>query len=146
MLSGSMASFFNLSSSVEHLYMQKNALSESIPNAFFGSFTLVVLDLRDNKLSGSIPNQIDDKVLNPCFLLLEEIIYRGIFLLNCAGLVPNKGQFVTFVESCFGDNPGLYGPHIKRSCGSCEPTTLLATPSGAGEEEDESAIHMVSFY
>ncbi|TXG48860.1 hypothetical protein EZV62_024735 [Acer yangbiense] len=75
-LSGSMASSFNLSS-VQYLYMQKNALSGSIPNAFFKSSNFAVLDLSDNNFSGSIPNQIDDKRTNLCFLLLRGNRLKG---------------------------------------------------------------------
>ncbi|KAL5769810.1 hypothetical protein ACOSP7_013964 [Xanthoceras sorbifolium] len=68
-LSGSIASSTNLSS-VEHLYMQKNAFSGSLPNAFFRSSALVILNLRENKFSGSIPNEIEDVLSNLIFLLL----------------------------------------------------------------------------
>ncbi|KAI9156831.1 hypothetical protein LWI28_012838 [Acer negundo] len=75
-LSGSMASSFNLSS-MWNLYMQKNALSASIPNAVFKSSYLVALDLSDNNFSRSIPNQIDDKRTNLRFLLLRGDHLKG---------------------------------------------------------------------
>ncbi|KAK0578686.1 hypothetical protein LWI29_014413 [Acer saccharum] len=75
-LSGSMASSFNLSSTVQKLYMQKNALNGSIPNAFL-RITLI-LDLRDNKFSGSIPIQIDHEVPSLGFFLLGGNHLEGI--------------------------------------------------------------------
>ncbi|TXG48875.1 hypothetical protein EZV62_024750 [Acer yangbiense] len=60
-LSGSMVSSFTLSSSLRKLCMQKNALSGSIPKAFLRTtYSLSILDLRDNEFSGSIPIQIDE--------------------------------------------------------------------------------------
>ncbi|KDO36242.1 hypothetical protein CISIN_1g036717mg, partial [Citrus sinensis] len=58
-LSGSMISTLNLSS-VEHLYLQNNALGGSIPNTFFRGSALETLDLRDNNFSGRIPHQINE--------------------------------------------------------------------------------------
>ncbi|KAH9667072.1 Receptor-like protein 14 [Citrus sinensis] len=79
-LSGSMIASLNLSS-VEHLYLQKNALSGLIPNALFRSSALMTLDLRDNKFFGRIPHQINE------LSNLHVLLLRGNYL---QGRIPNQ--------------------------------------------------------
>ncbi|KAK0591850.1 hypothetical protein LWI29_009196 [Acer saccharum] len=110
-----------------------NFLSGSIPESFTNLKNIESLDLSHNKLSGQIPPQLTE---------LYSLAIFNVSFNNLSGPTPNKGQFANFDESNYGDNPGLCGPQIKRSCSS-EPTTPY---SSAGEKEDESAIDMVSFY
>ncbi|KAL5767215.1 hypothetical protein ACOSQ2_013998 [Xanthoceras sorbifolium] len=129
---------------LEFGYLQKihavnlshNSLSGAIPESFSHLKNMESLDLSYNKLSGRIPPQ------------LTKLYNLGTFNVtfnNLSGPVPDQGQFGTFDESSYGGNPYLCGSQIKRSCSS-EPIAPPATPSGAGEEEDESVIDMVSFY
>ncbi|KAK1570729.1 hypothetical protein Q3G72_006296 [Acer saccharum] len=113
--------------------LSRNFLSGSIPESFSNLTNIESLDLSHNKLSGRIPPQLTQ---------LNRLGTFNVSFNNLSGPVPDTGQFGTFVESSYGSNPGLCGPQIKRSCSS-EP----ATPSDAREDqEDESAIDMVSFY
>ncbi|KAK0592797.1 hypothetical protein LWI29_025551 [Acer saccharum] len=123
---------------IKAMNLSHNFLSGSIPESFSNLTNIESLDLSHNKLSGRIPPQLTQ---------LNSLAIFNVSINNLSGPVPDKGQFGTFDESNYGGNPGLYcGPQIKRNCVSSEPTTPPATPSGAGEEEDESAIDMVSFY
>ncbi|KAK1571845.1 hypothetical protein Q3G72_023991 [Acer saccharum] len=118
---------------IHAINLSHNFLSGSIPESFTNLKNIESLDLSHNKLSGQIPPQLTE---------LYSLAIFNVSFNNLSGPTPNKGQFANFDESNYGDNPGLCGPQIKRSCSS-EPTTPY---SSAGEKEDESAIDMVSFY
>ncbi|GAY69393.1 hypothetical protein WN943_022592 [Citrus x changshan-huyou] len=79
-LSGSMISALSLSS-VEHLYLQNNALGGSIPNTFFRASVLETLDLRDNCFFGRIPHQINE------LSNLRALLLRGNYL---EGPIPHQ--------------------------------------------------------
>ncbi|KAH9723268.1 Receptor-like protein 15 [Citrus sinensis] len=79
-LSGSMISTLNLSS-VEHLYLQSNALGGSIPNTIFRGSALETLDLRDNYFFGRIPHQINEHSN------LRALLLRGNYL---QGPIPHQ--------------------------------------------------------
>ncbi|KAK2640181.1 hypothetical protein Ddye_027976 [Dipteronia dyeriana] len=106
-LSGSMASSFNLSSLVRKLCMQKNALNGSIPNAFLRTTSyLVILDLRDNEFSGSIPIQIDEVPKLDVLLLggnhLEGIIPHELCKFKYLSILDlSRNRLNGTIPSCF---------------------------------------------
>lgn len=57
-LSGSLTSCSDPFKNVEHLVLQGNKLRGPLPIIAFGLSSLVTLDIRDNRFSGKIPNEI----------------------------------------------------------------------------------------
>ncbi|KAH9667078.1 Receptor-like protein 13 [Citrus sinensis] len=119
---------------VRALNLSHNYLSGSIPESFSNLKMIESLDLCHNKLSGLISPKLTE--LN--FLSNFNVSYN-----NLSGLIPDKGQFGTFDEMSYKGNLGLCGPTINKSCTRAEANP--ATSSYQGEDEDESAIDMVSF-
>ncbi|KAJ1416232.1 Leucine-rich repeat [Sesbania bispinosa] len=105
-LSGSVPSFHL--SSMQFLYLQKNAFSGSIPFTFSQGFELVTLDLRDNNLSGSIPNWMD-KLYSLRMLLLGGNNFHGHIpiqlcqLKNISIMDLSRNKINGSIPSCFNN-------------------------------------------
>ncbi|KAL5834345.1 hypothetical protein ACOSQ4_013842 [Xanthoceras sorbifolium] len=135
-LTGVVPSEFGYLQKIHAVNLSHNSLSGAILESFSHLKNMESLDLSYNKLSGRIPPQLTK---------LYNLSTFNVTFNNLSDPVPDQGQFGTFDESSYGGNPYLCGSQIKRNCSS-EPIAPPATPSGAGEEEDESIIDMVSFY
>ncbi|KAH9667156.1 Receptor-like protein 1 [Citrus sinensis] len=120
---------------IRGLNLSHNWLSGSIPRSFSNLKMIESLDLSNNRLSGQIPAQLIE--LN--FLSNFNVSYN-----NLSGLIPDKGQYSTFDESSYRGNLYLCGPTINKSCNSAEE--IPAIKSKGREDEDDSAIDMVSLY
>ncbi|KAH9715392.1 Receptor-like protein 1 [Citrus sinensis] len=120
---------------IRGLNLSHNCLSGSIPRSFSNLKMIESLDLSNNRLSGQIPAQLIE--LN--FLSNFNVSYN-----NLSGLIPDKGQYSTFDESSYRGNLYLCGPTINKSCNSAEE--IPAIKSKGREDEDDSAIDMVSLY
>ncbi|KDO42716.1 hypothetical protein CISIN_1g047563mg [Citrus sinensis] len=117
------------------LNLSHNCLSGSIPRSFSNLKMIESLDLSNNRLSGQIPAQLIE--LN--FLSNFNVSYN-----NLSGLIPDKGQYSTFDETSYRGNLYLSCPTINKSCNSAEEKPAIK--SKGREDEDDSAIDMVSLY
>ena len=134
-LTGHIPSEIGKLQNIRGLNLSYNSLSGSIPRSLSNLKMIESLDLSNNRLSGQIPPQLIE--LN--FLSNFNLSYN-----NLSGLIPDKGQFATFDESSYRGDLHLCGPTINKSCNSAEE--IPATEPNQEEDEDDSAIDMVSLY
>uniref|UniRef100_A0A7N2LNJ1 Leucine-rich repeat-containing N-terminal plant-type domain-containing protein n=1 Tax=Quercus lobata TaxID=97700 RepID=A0A7N2LNJ1_QUELO len=94
---------------IQHLFLQGNKLTGSLPKLSFNfSFHLVTLDIRDNKLSGRIPNAVG-VLPNLRILLLSGNNFSGMipnklcWLKNIAIMDLSRNNFSGTIPHCFHD-------------------------------------------
>ena len=105
LLSGLLPSCLNLQY-VEHLLLQGNKLTGSLPKAILNSSSLVTLDIRDNRFIGSIPDEIDGlsnlKVLSLSGNHFSGVISKQLCQLKRIGIMDlSNNSFSGTIPYCF---------------------------------------------
>ncbi|XP_065619853.1 cuscuta receptor 1 [Quercus suber] len=105
LLSGLLPSCLNLQN-VEHLLLEGNKLTGSLPKAIFNSSSLVTLDIRDNRFIGSIPDEIDGlsnlKVLSLSGNHFSGVISKQLCRLKRIGIMDlSNNSFSGTIPYCF---------------------------------------------
>ncbi|KAM5557506.1 hypothetical protein ABKV19_024734 [Rosa sericea] len=117
------------------LNLSRNNLTGVIPGKFGQLEVLEVLDLSRNHLSGSIPDS---------FRNLSSTDVLDLSVNNLSGRIPSSPQLMTFCESSFTGNVGLYGPQLTRKCPgdgpSEDPKVNGGTESGDTEKDGDGFI------
>eukprot|EP00250_Pteridium_aquilinum_P011903 c20381_g1_i1 orf=530-2338(-) len=138
-LSGHFPSGLSKCSSLQNLDLSQNAFDGAIPDDICKQLPYTTtLDLSKNSFSGSIPSNLQDCIyLNLLHLQhnqLSGFIPWGIGILprlrdldvsynTLSGIIPSSYSNLT--ASVFGNNPGLCGPPLSKSCSSGTSVGLI---------------------
>jgi hypothetical protein len=107
------------------LNLKDNHLSGNIPDSLSGMTNLEVLDLSQNELSGEIP--LSSEKLS--FLARFSVAYNQLH-----GEIPRGGQFLTFPSSSFEGNKGLFSDNVtpRQPQPADEEMTIIGLQFGFG--------------
>jgi Leucine-rich repeat (LRR) protein len=111
-LNGSIWQEFGNLKSLHVLDLSHNGLTGHIPDSLANMENLEILDLSFNQLNGSIPASLSKLT----FLSKFSVAHNHL-----EGVIPTEGQFFSFANSSYEENPGL----CKSTSGSCNSTHLL---------------------
>jgi hypothetical protein len=124
-------------SGIKVLNLSHNNLTGQIPPTFSNLKEIESLDLSYNKLDGEIPPQLTELF----FLEFFNVAYN-----NLSGKTPTRvAQFATFEESCYKENPFLYGEPLPKICGVMPPSPT-PTSTNKNNEDNSGFVDMEVFY
>ncbi|KAK7339814.1 hypothetical protein VNO77_20500 [Canavalia gladiata] len=120
---------------IRGLNLSHNYLTGQIPITFSNLAQIESLDVSFNKLNGNIPLQLSELT----FLAVFSVAHN-----NLSGATPDrKGQFMTFDERSYQDNPFLCGLPLPKACVGQPPVNL---PNDSYIEGTDSLVDMYVFY
>ncbi|XP_058215769.1 cuscuta receptor 1-like [Rhododendron vialii] len=123
-------------SHIRALNLSHNNLSGPIPATFSNLRQLESLDLSYNFLKGEIPSQLVD---------LNSLAVFSVAHNDLSGKTPDrKGQFATFEESSYDENPLLCGPPLHNSCNKIVAQPQV--PNAPENQEADSWLDANAFY
>ncbi|KAJ4845008.1 hypothetical protein Tsubulata_045506 [Turnera subulata] len=137
-LSGKIPHQFGDLGDIKVLNLSHNILTGEIPTTFSKLKQIETMDLSFNNLNGTIPPQLVELSFLSAFSLAHN---------NLSGKTPQRvGQFGTFDEDSYRDNPYLCGPPLEKSCGPPPGRNAITSGGGEGEEEgDDGFVDMGAF-
>ncbi|ESW12401.1 hypothetical protein PHAVU_008G109100 [Phaseolus vulgaris] len=137
-LNGNIPSEVGNLTGIRALNLSYNDFIGQIPSSFSNLVQTESLDLSFNKLSGQIPLQLN----RLSFLAVFSVAHN-----NLSGETPErKGQFLTFDESSYEDNPFLCGPPLPKSCNPYVQPHDNSPNNSYTDEDNCSFVDMFVFW
>ncbi|XP_057862779.2 receptor-like protein EIX1 isoform X1 [Cryptomeria japonica] len=126
-LEGAIALDFGNWKGLKFLNLSMNNLNGTIPSSLGGIGQLESLDLSRNKFSGQIPLELD---------FLHSLGFLDLSNNHLSGSIPQGRHITTFNESCFSQNPNLWGCPLPKKCSW--PQFVLPPPIPVNKEKQNT--------